>query len=52
MTGRHVAVVGGGLAGLAAAARLEGRGARVTLLGSGEADEPARISLGETEIEP
>jgi len=48
MTGRHVAVVGGCLAGLAAAARLEGRGARVTLLGSGEADEPASASFGET----
>ena len=32
MTARHVAVVGGGFAGLAAAVRLARAGARVTLL--------------------
>jgi oxygen-dependent protoporphyrinogen oxidase len=52
MTGLRVAVVGAGLAGLAAAYRLETRGARVTVLGAGDTAEPRGDTLADVEFEP
>jgi oxygen-dependent protoporphyrinogen oxidase len=51
MTRARIAVVGAGLAGLAAAVRLEERGARVTLVDEGDAAAPLRDSLGGLEFE-